>query len=260
MCAASRLVGPPGLACGWCCSLHHRLYCLLRSSWPHHACLLALPPPLCSDHVHILECHPTDPSLAFSASYDGTLALWNLHSGAVLRRFTRCEARARGQVATAEQRWMQTTVLLPAQRRMLGVLCAHSCNLTCPICSRQTRPDGRSWPDLLPLSDGHFSPDGASITVSGERAGPHGTVRVASSHRVASGSLPASAPASSLSQYLSQYLSTPSLQMWPARCTSTRWVHAAPCWRVRRTTSSSRQARSQEGGKGGEGSRERPGG
>ncbi|PSC70372.1 WD40 YVTN repeat-like-containing domain,Bromodomain isoform [Micractinium conductrix] len=73
-----------------------------------------------TNHVHILECHPTDPSLAFSASYDGTLALWNLHSGAVLRRFT----------------------------------------------SRQTRPDGRSWPDLLPLSDGHFSPDGASITVS----------------------------------------------------------------------------------------------
>lgn len=40
-------------------------------------------------HVHILECHPTDPSLAFSASYDGTLLLWSTLSGAVLRRFSR---------------------------------------------------------------------------------------------------------------------------------------------------------------------------
>ena len=38
-------------------------------------------------HVHILECHPTDPTLAFSASYDGTLLLWSTLNGAVLRRF-----------------------------------------------------------------------------------------------------------------------------------------------------------------------------
>lgn len=33
--------------------------------------------------------------------------------------------------------------------------------------SRHTRPDGRSWPDPLPFADGHFSPDGTTITVSG---------------------------------------------------------------------------------------------
>ncbi|KAL4448446.1 hypothetical protein ABPG75_005665 [Micractinium tetrahymenae] len=73
-----------------------------------------------TSHVHVLECHPTDPALAFSASYDGTIAVWDMRSGEVLRRFS----------------------------------------------SRQTRPDGRSWPDLIPLSDGHFSPDGRSITVT----------------------------------------------------------------------------------------------
>jgi WD40 repeat protein len=71
--------------------------------------------------VHILEFHPTNPSLAFSASYDGSLVVWDAASGAALRRFS----------------------------------------------SRQTRPDGRSWPDLLPFADGHFAPDGASISVTG---------------------------------------------------------------------------------------------
>jgi hypothetical protein len=73
-----------------------------------------------TSNIHILECHPTDPSLAFSASYDGTLLLWSTLTGAVLRRFS----------------------------------------------SRQTRPDGRSWPDVLPFADGHFSPDGRTITVA----------------------------------------------------------------------------------------------
>lgn len=40
-------------------------------------------------HVHVLECHPIDPALAFSASYDGTVAVWDVHSGQVLRRFSR---------------------------------------------------------------------------------------------------------------------------------------------------------------------------
>jgi WD40 repeat protein len=66
--------------------LHFRLrfrlqqsHCSFTFHFPAHA----------ADHVHILECHPTDPALALSASYDGTLALWDTGSGAVLRRFSR---------------------------------------------------------------------------------------------------------------------------------------------------------------------------
>lgn len=40
-------------------------------------------------HVHVLECHPVDPALAFSASYDGTVAVWHMRSGQVLHRFSR---------------------------------------------------------------------------------------------------------------------------------------------------------------------------
>jgi hypothetical protein len=73
-----------------------------------------------TNNVHILECHPQDPALAFSASYDGTLQVWDTRSGAVLKKFS----------------------------------------------SRHTRPDGRSWPDAIPFADGHWAPDGASITVT----------------------------------------------------------------------------------------------
>ena len=49
-------------------------------------------------HVHILEFHPTNPCLAFSASYDGSLVVWDAASGAVLRRFSRCvRLRASGE-------------------------------------------------------------------------------------------------------------------------------------------------------------------
>ena len=34
------------------------------------------------------------------------------------------------------------------------------------LSSRGTRPDGRSWPDPLPLTDGHFAPDGAGFVVT----------------------------------------------------------------------------------------------
>lgn len=52
-------------------------------------------PPPHAGHVHILECHPTDPALAFSASYDGTVAVWDTRSGTVLRRFSRWGGRPR---------------------------------------------------------------------------------------------------------------------------------------------------------------------
>lgn len=68
----------------------------------------------------MLECHPTDPALAVSGSYDGRLVLWDLRAGAALRTFD----------------------------------------------SRDTRPDGRSWPDHLPLTDGQFSPDGRAFAAT----------------------------------------------------------------------------------------------
>lgn len=34
------------------------------------------------------------------------------------------------------------------------------------LSSKATRPDGREWPDPLPFTDGHFSPDGAGVAVT----------------------------------------------------------------------------------------------
>ena len=76
-----------------------------------------------TDRIHILECHPTDPRLAISASYDGEVHIWDIEQGGQgkkLKTFT----------------------------------------------SRATRPDGRTWPDTLFLTDGHFSPDGDRFVVS----------------------------------------------------------------------------------------------
>ena len=47
-----------------------------------------------TSHVHVLESHPTDPALAVSASYDGTLALWDLERGCMLRSMSRRAAAA----------------------------------------------------------------------------------------------------------------------------------------------------------------------
>lgn len=152
-------------------------FCLICVAWMRvtFACF--------AGNVHILECHPTDPGLAFSASYDGTLLLWSPLTGAVLRRFSR---RAEGQ-RWGNQCW--GWCVLPIQRGTapdrLNVLVPRLCTArwgrglpsclqphNCPtlprcLCSRQTRLDGRSWPDVLPFADGHFSPDGRTITVAG---------------------------------------------------------------------------------------------
>ena len=34
------------------------------------------------------------------------------------------------------------------------------------LSSRDTRPDGRTWPDTISLCDGHFSPDGCGLVVT----------------------------------------------------------------------------------------------
>jgi PH-interacting protein len=36
--------------------------------------------------AHVLECHPWNPRLAFSAGYDGQLIIWDVDQGQVLRR------------------------------------------------------------------------------------------------------------------------------------------------------------------------------
>jgi WD40 repeat protein len=43
-----------------------------------------------TDHVHVLEAHPTIPQIAVSASYDGQLALWDVEKGIRLNLFSRC--------------------------------------------------------------------------------------------------------------------------------------------------------------------------
>lgn len=35
--------------------------------------------------VYVLECHPLLPSIAMSASYDGTIIIWDLESGTPLQ-------------------------------------------------------------------------------------------------------------------------------------------------------------------------------
>ena len=39
-----------------------------------------------SASVHILEAHPSHPSLMLSASYDGLIIIWNITSGQRVRR------------------------------------------------------------------------------------------------------------------------------------------------------------------------------
>jgi WD40 repeat protein len=36
--------------------------------------------------AHVLECHPWNPRLAFSAGYDGQLIIWDVDQGQLLRR------------------------------------------------------------------------------------------------------------------------------------------------------------------------------
>ena len=42
-----------------------------------------------AENVHVLECHPTEPALAVSASYDGNLILWDLERGVPLHTLNR---------------------------------------------------------------------------------------------------------------------------------------------------------------------------
>lgn len=107
--------------------------------------------------------------------------------------------------------------------------------------SRQTRPDGRSWPDVLPLADGHFSPDGRTITVAGAAASflllqaRGGAWRAHLARRMPA--LPVLTPRSHAGS------PQPPLQTWRGSCTCTRPARPASCSPVRPMTNSSPQAR-----------------
>ena len=41
---------------------------------------------MCLAQVHVLEAHPSDPRLLLSAGYDGQLLLWDVLTGAQVKR------------------------------------------------------------------------------------------------------------------------------------------------------------------------------